>query len=51
MGYNMNQNCILPFTFEFFLENMSSLGAERGERFLQDVATIEKRYQGRAYYA
>ena len=31
----------------FFLENMSDVSEEHGERFHQDIAKMESRYQGR----
>ena len=32
---------------DFFRENMGTVGDEHGERFLQNIATIEKRFKGK----
>jgi hypothetical protein len=31
---------------DFFLENCGALSDEHGERFHQDISSMEKRYQG-----
>lgn len=32
---------------DFFPENLGAVSDEQGERFHQDIATMEQRYQGR----
>jgi len=32
---------------DFFLENCGALSDEHGERFQQDISSMEKRYQGK----
>lgn len=48
MGCNMSLKLhFLHSHLDFFPENMGSVSDEHGERFHQDVAAIEKRFQGR----
>ena len=33
----------------FFSDNMGDLSEEHGDRYHQDISTMERRYQGRRY--
>ena len=44
---NVIKGALFTFTFEFFRENLGQVSEEHGERFHQDIAAMEKRYQGR----
>jgi len=47
MGCNMSLKIHFPEShFNFFPENLSEVSDEHGERFHQDIMTMEKRYQG-----
>ena len=48
MGCNMSLKIhFLDAHLDFFPENLGAVSDEHGERFHQDVATMEKRYQGK----
>lgn len=48
MGCNMSLKIyFLDARLDFFPENLGAVSDEHGERFHQDVATMEKRYQGK----
>jgi hypothetical protein len=38
---------MLNFHLDFFPDNCGMVSDEHGEHFLQEIATIEKRYQGK----
>ena len=39
--------CYLHSHLDFFRENLGDVSEEHGERFHQDIQTMERRYQGR----
>ena len=41
----------LHFHLDSFQENCGALSDENGEHFSQDISSMEKRYQGKWYYA
>ena len=43
---NVNKAALPAFANEFFRLNLGDVGEEHGERFHQDIQTMEKRYQG-----
>lgn len=48
MGINMSLKIhFLDRHLDFFPENLGNFSDEHGERFHQDLATIEKRYSGK----
>ena len=46
---NVNKAALPAFANEFFRLNLGDVGEEHGERFHQDIQTMEKRYQGPSY--
>ena len=44
---HISKSTFLTFAFGFFRENLGDVSEEHGERFHQDIQTMEKRYQGR----
>ena len=48
MGYNMSLKIhFLDSHLDFFPVNCGAVSDEHGERFHQDISTMEKRYQGK----
>ena len=48
MGCNMSVEIhFLESHFDFFPENLGEVSDEHGERFHQDIMTMEKQYQGK----
>ena len=48
MGCNMSLKIhFLEVHLDFFPENLGEVSDEHGERFHQDIVTMEKRYQGK----
>ena len=48
VGCNMSLKIhFLESHLDFFLENLGEVNDEHGERFHQDIMTMEKRYQGK----
>jgi len=48
MGCNMSMKIhFLESHLDFFLENLGEVSDEHGERFHQDILTMEKRYQSK----
>ena len=47
MLQHVTKNTLHSFAFGFFPENFIVVGDEHGERFLQDISSLEKRYQGK----
>jgi len=41
------ENILFTFALKFFPSNYGGIGEQYGERFHQDIAVMEKRYQGR----
>jgi len=42
-----SENPLSGVTFGFFPENLGGVGDKHGERFHQDIMTIEKQYEGK----
>ena len=48
LGCNLSVKVHLIYShLDYFPENLGSMSEEQGERFYQDLKTMEKRYQGR----
>jgi len=48
---HVTKNTLPSFAFGFFPENCGSVSDEHGERFHQDISSMEKRHQGKWNWA